>query len=372
MRIAINTRFLIKGQMEGLGWHNYELCRELVRQHPEDEFLFLFDRPFDRDFLFAENVQGVFLPPPARRPLLWYLWFEWAIPAYFRYWRPDVFFSPDGYCSLRTPVPTLLLVHDIAYRHYPEQIPDWGLRYYEKYIPKFMARADHICAISEFGKQDLLAHFDLPPDKISVAPNALRGDFAPIPAERQAQVRQQYVGGEPYFFYLGAVHPRKNIARLIRAFDQFKQATGAPVQLLIGGRLAWQTGGIRAAYESAVHRADICLLGYVDEAELPALLGSALALCYVSLFEGFGLPILEALHAEVPVITSKRSSMPEVAGAAALLVDPESVAAIAAAMRRVWVEAPLRQQLLAAGRVQREKFSWEATAEKVYEQLSAL
>jgi len=372
MRIAINTRFLIRDKMEGLGWHNYELCRELVRQHPEDEFLFLFDRPFDRDFLFADNVRGVFLPPPARRPLLWYLWFEWAIPTYFRYWRPDVFFSPDGYCSLRTRVPTLMLVHDIAYQHYPEQIPDWGLRYYEKYIPQFLQRADHICAISEFGKRDLLAHYDLPAEKISVAPNALRGDFAPIPAERQAAIRAQYTDGQPYFFYLGAVHPRKNIARLIRAFDQFKQATGAPVKLLIGGRLAWQTGDIREAYEASPYRSDIQLLGYVAEQELPELLGSALALTYVSLFEGFGLPILEALHAEVPVITSDRSSMPEVAGAAALLVDPESVDSIAQAMQGIWIEPALRQNLIATGRVQREKYSWAETIRVVYEQLISI
>lgn len=372
MKIAINTRFLIRDKMEGMGWHNYELCRELVRQHPEDEFLFLFDRPFDRDFLFADNVQGVFLPPPARRPLLWYLWFEWAIPAYFRYWRPDVFFSPDGYCSLRTQVPTLMLVHDIAYRHYPEQIPGWGLRYYEKYIPRFMQRADHICAISEFGKRDLLAHFDLPAEKISVAPNALRGDFGPVPAERQAQIRAQYAAGQPYFFYLGAVHPRKNVARLIRAFDQFKQATGAPVKLLIGGRLAWQIGEISEAYKTATHRADIRLLGYVAESELPDLLGSALALCYVSLFEGFGLPILEALHAEVPVITSNRSSMPEVAGEAALLADPESVEGIAAAMRRIWMEPELRKKLVTVARMQREQFSWPETARRVYELLVKL
>lgn len=372
MRIAINTRFLIKDKLEGMGWHNYELCKELVHQHPDDEFLFLFDRPFDRTFLFADNVHGVFLPPPARRPLLWYLWFEWALPAYFRYWKPDVFFSPDGYCSLRTKVPTLMLVHDIAYAHYPEQIPDWGLRYYEKYTPKFMQRADRICAISAFGKQDLLAHFDLLSEKISVTPNALRGSFSRVVPARQAQVREQYAEGVPYFFYLGAVHPRKNIARLIQAFDQFKEQSGAPVKLLIGGRFAWQTGEIQQAFEAAKYSADIKFLGYVSETNLPDILGSALALTYVSLFEGFGLPILEAMHAEVPVITSDRSSMPEVAGDAALLVDPKSVESIAEALANVWSNLSLRQQMIEAGRQQRARFSWTETAKLVYAQLEAI
>lgn len=372
MRIAINTRFLIKDKLEGMGWHNYELCRELVRQHPDDEFLFLFDRPFDRAFLFGDNVRGVVLPPPARRPLLWQLWFDWAIPAYFRCWQPDVFFSPDGYCSLRTQVPTLMLVHDLAYLHYPAQIPAWGLRYYQKYIPRFMERADHICTISEFGRRDLQAHFTLPADKVTVAPNAVRAGFAPVAPERQAELRQQYADGQPYFFYLGALHPRKNVARLITAFDRFKQLTGAPVKLLIGGRLAWQTGEVAVACTQAVHRADIELLDYLPDSVLPELLGSALALCYVSLFEGFGLPILEAMQAEVPVITSNRSSMPEVAGDAALLVEPTSVNAIAQAMQRIWEEPRLRQQLIEAGRIERQRYSWSETARLVYEQLLRL
>lgn len=367
MRIAINTRFLIRGKMEGMGWHNYELCKELVLEHPNDEFLFLFDRPFDRRFLFADNVKGVFLPPPARRPLLWHLWFEWAIPVYFRFWQPDVFFSPDGFCSIRSKVPTLMLVHDIAYQHYPQQIPNWALRYYQKNMPKFMERADHICTISEFGKQDLLNHYDLPPEKISVAPNALRGQFWPVSAERKQHIRHRYAQGEAYFFYLGAVHPRKNIDRLIMAFDQFKQSTGAPIKLLIGGRLAWQTGDIRKVYESANHRTDIKFLGYVGEEELPELMGSALALTYLSLFEGFGLPLLEAFSAEVPVITSNCSSMPEVVGEAALLVDPESIEAIAHAMYRVWQDDSLRRKLIIEGQQQLQHFSWSKTAQLVYD-----
>ena len=265
-----------------------------------------------------------------------------------------------------------MLVHDIAYKHYPEQIPDWGLRYYEKNNPKFMARADHICAISDFGKQDLLAHFNLLPEKISVAPNALRGSFVPVEPEQSAQVKEKYAAGQDYFFYVGAVHPRKNITRLLQAFDQFKQRTGAPIKLLIGGRLAWQTGSIQAAYEAAEYKSDIVFLGYLSEEELPAVLGTALALTYVSLFEGFGLPLLEAMHAEVPIITADRSSMPEVVGDAALLVNPESVDSITDAMLAIWSDPSLRQRLVLAGRKQRRRFSWEETAQLVYEQLLAL
>jgi glycosyltransferase involved in cell wall biosynthesis len=369
MRIAINTRFLIKDKMEGLGWHNYELCKALVQQHPEDEFIFLFDRPFNKDFIFAENVRGVFLPPPARRPALWYLWFEWALPSYFQWAKPDVFLSPDGYCSLRTKVPTVMITHDIAHVHYPDQIPAWGLKYYERYVPQFLERADRILTISDFGRTDILQHYSIDPRKIDVAPNALRGTFLPIMESEKQQVKQQFSNGQDYFFYLGAVHPRKNVERLIKAFDLFKKRTNAPIQLLIAGRFAWQTGAIMEAYQAAEHQAAIQFLGYVAEDVLPSILGASLGLTYVSLFEGFGLPILEALHCEVPVLTSNRSAMPEVAGTAALLVNPMDIQEIATGLQQLYEDENLREQLVVQGKLERDRYDWKETAALVYQAL---
>lgn len=353
--------------MEGVGWHNYELCKTLVLQHPEDEFIFLFDRPFDREFLFADNVRGVFLPPPARRPVLWYLWFEWVLPSYFKWAKPDVFLSPDGYCSLRTNVPTVMITHDIAYMHYPDQIPAWALKYYQSNVPRFLGRADRILTVSEFGRNDILAHFPIDTNKIEVAPNALRGDFAPLSSEEKQAIKFAYADGRDYFFYLGAVHPRKNVHRLIRAFDRFKKETNAPVRLLIAGRFAWQTGVIMEAYQAAEYQEDIQFLGYVPDEELEKVLGAALALTYVSLFEGFGLPLLEAMHADVPILTSKASAMPEVAGQAALLVDPLDIEAIAKGLKDLYKGVDLRQGLVRQGSLERQRYTWEETAVVVYE-----
>lgn len=372
MRIAINTRFLIKDKLEGLGWHNYELCKALVAAYPQDEFLFLFDRPFDAEFIFGENVKGIIVPPPARSTWLWKAWFEWSLPWVFRIWKPDVFLSLDGYCSLRSKVPTALVVHDIAHVHYPEQIPKAVQRYYDRMVPRFLNRADCILAISNFVSKDIQEHYPIDPAKIRLAPNALRGTFHRLEEEEQQATRLKYAEGNPYFFYIGAIHPRKNLTSLIQAFDQFKAESGAKVKLLIGGRFAWKTGDIWQAYEQAQHQKDILFLGYLEEKDLRQVLGAALALTYVSLFEGFGLPLLEAMHAEVPILTSNVSSMPEVVGDAAVLVDPHSVEEIAGGLSTLYHDAELRKDLIEKGRDQRTKFSWDRTARIVYENLERI
>lgn len=372
MRIAINTRFLLPGKLEGIGWFTHEVSRRLVARHPEHEFIFLFDRPFDRQFVYADNIQPLVLFPPARHPLLWWLWFEYAVPAALRRARADVFISPDGYASLRSQVPTLMVLHDLAYRHYPEQVPALVRRYYEHFVPRYLERAEQVLTVSEYTRQDILAQYGTSPDKVGVTCNGCREVFRPLSAEEIQSVRRQHSRGLPYFFYLGAVHPRKNVARLIRAYDLFRQRSAEPVLLLISGRLAWKTGEVEEALRQSPYRADILLPGYLNSEELPLLLGAAEALVYPSLFEGFGVPLLEAMHAEVPVLTSEVSSMPEVAGQAALLVNPHSEESIAQGLLELHQDTALRQQLIEAGRHQRQQFTWEKATNDVWSAVQQL
>lgn len=369
MKIAINTRFLLQNQMEGVGWFTYEVLRRLVTQHPEDEFIFLFDRPYSPEFIFAENVTPVVIFPPARHPLLWYWWFEWSIPAALKKHRPDVFFSPDNYLSLSTKVKTVLVMHDIAHVHYPGEVPFLAEKYYRHFVPKFVKKAHKIVSVSDFTKADICRHYAVDPSKIAVACNGCKEYFKTIPPSEKEKIKQQYAEGEDYFFYIGAIHPRKNIHRLILAFDQFKKTTKASVKLLLGGRFAWQTGEIKDAFEKAEFKKDIVFLGYLKNEELPGFIGSALALTYVSLFEGFGVPLLEAMHTETPIITSNVSSMPEVAGNAALLIDPNSVISIAGAMEKIYKDENLRISLIENGRQQRKKFNWQIATDIIYEAL---
>jgi glycosyltransferase involved in cell wall biosynthesis len=369
MRIAVNTRFLLAGKLEGMGWYTYELCRAMVRMHPSDTFYFLFDRPYSREFIFSKNCIPLVVPPPARHPWLWELWFEYTLPVALKAVRAEVFFSPDGYLSLRSRVPTLMTLHDLAFLHYPEQVPPMVLRYYQRHVPRFLERANAVAVISHFVKEDVAAHFPAWADKLSVVPNGPRKGFHPLSEAEKVAVRQQYAGGKPYFFYLGALHPRKNLPRLIRAFTQFKAQTNAPLELLIGGRMAWQTGDIQAAWQQSPYRDAIRFLGYVPEDTLRDLLAAAYGLAYFSLFEGFGLPVLEAFSCDVPVLASNTSSIPEVAGAGALLADPTREGEMADVMRILWEEPGTAEALIGRGREQLGKFSWESAAEKIYELL---
>lgn len=372
MRIGINTRFLLKDKLEGIGWFTYEVAKRLVEQHPEDEFLFFFDRPYATDFVFAENVQPVVLFPPARHPVLFYIWFEYALARALKRYKVNVLLSPDNFCSLQTDVPVVLVIHDLAYAHFPDQLRKRDLWYYRHFMPKFIQKANHIVSVSEYTKSDILRKHVTKAEKISVACNGCKSSFRVLSIEEKEAIKRQYTEGKDYFFYVGAVHPRKNVHRLIAAFNQFKQHTKSDLHLLIAGKWSWQTSAVKAIYDSSKYAADIHFLGYVSEEQLPKLMGSALALTYVSTFEGFGVPLLEAMHCEVPVITSNISSMPEVVGEAALLVDPFQVNSIAKAMESIYQDKDLVKELVEKGKTQREKFSWDKATDVIYRACKSL
>jgi glycosyltransferase involved in cell wall biosynthesis len=370
MRIAVNTRFLLPGKLEGFGWYTHEIVRRMVLQHPEDEFLLLFDRPFDPRFVYAGNATPVSVFPPARHPVLFYAWFEWAIPRAMRRFKPDVFFSPDSMCSLSYKVPTLMTTHDIVPLHFPEQVPVRTRKYQTTMLPKFLNRAERVATVSEYVKNDIVQTCGIDPGKIAVVYNGCRDGFLPLPEAEQQAVRNQFTNGQPFFFYTGAIHPRKNIHRLIRAFDAFKDKTGSGAKLVLAGRFAWQTGDVRTTWEQARHKEDVIFTGYLSESDLTRLMASALALTYVSISEGFGLPVLEAMYTETPVLAANTTCLPEVAGNAALLVDPYSEAAIAGGLETMYTNSALRTDLIEKGRQRRLDFSWDKAAREIYQLLT--
>jgi glycosyltransferase involved in cell wall biosynthesis len=370
LKIAVNTRFLLKNKLEGIGRVTHEVLRRMVQNHPEDEFIFFFDRAYDEEFIYGKNVTPVVLFPPTRHPILIVSWFEFSVKRALEKYQPDVFFSTDGFCSLRSEVKTVVLVHDIAYKHFPDQVSFFIRKFYQNFQHRYLQKADQVLTVSHFVKNDLVDKIGIPARKIQVAHNGCSSNFSPSDDLTKKKIREKYTNGQPYFFYVGAVHPRKNVHGLISAFDIFKEKTNAPHQLLIGGRFAWQTGEVKTAYDNAKHQKDIQFLGFVEEEELPKLIGSAFAFVYVSFFEGFGLPLLEAMECEVPLITSNISSMPEVAEDAAILVNPHDVNEIVNAMLQYFENEDLRQEKIQNGRLQKEKFNWNKSAEIMYDILS--
>ncbi len=366
MRIAVNARFLIKEKMEGIGWYTFEIIRRIVEAHPEDEFIFIHDRPLDPSFLIADNVKSVKTLVPSRHAILWYFWFEHSIPRILKKEKADLFLSFDGHLSINTKVPTLYVLHDLAYLHYPNEINESALRFYKYFIPKYIDRAEKIVSVSQHGKQDLKKHFPhISESKISVVGNGCRQVFKPLSKTEKEATRKKYSDGRPFIFYVGAVQPRKNISRLIQAME-YVVKNNPNVQLLLAGRQAWKTDKIRQTWEESKYKDNIQFLGYVEDTEMAKILASSEALVYPSLFEGFGVPVLEAMHCEVPVITSKGSSMEEVADKAAVLIDPNSTEDIGEAINKVINNPSLANRLIDAGKTQREKYNWDIAAKKMY------
>lgn len=369
MRIAVNTRFLLNGKLEGLGWFTFETLKRMVTDHPEHEFYFIFDRPYNQKFIFAQNVTPVVAFPPARHPFLWYLWFEWALPRVFKKIKPDIFLSTDGYISLRSKVKTVNVIHDLNFEHYPDQM-NWLVRkYYTYFFPRFARHAGRLVTVSEFSKADIVRTYKIYPDKIDVAYNGASNSFKPLNDEQKAVARNTFCNGFEYFIYVGALLPRKNIARLLLAFDVFKQKTGSNMKLLIAGAKMFKTSDIDETFEKLHFKSDVVFTGRLTQSKLELALGGAFGLTYVSYFEGFGIPLIEAMRAHVPVITSNLTSLPEVAGNAAILCNPFSVESIADAMTELFMNAELRAGLIEKGKIRGNFFNWDNTAAVLWQSI---
>ncbi len=366
MKIAVNTRLLIKDKLEGIGWFSFETLKRITQQHKEHQFYFIFDRKYDEEFIFSDNITPVVAFPQARHPVLYYIWFEHSIPRVLKKIDPDLFFSPDGYLSLSSPVKSMNVFHDLNFEHYPEDLPVAERKFYRYYFPKYAQKANRIATVSEFSKKDIINQYNISPDKIDVVFNGANESFKPVHLKEKVRIRAEYTNGQPYFIFIGALHPRKNLVNLFKAFDYFREKTSSEIKLMIVGSKKWWTPAIKEAFSNMKHREDVVFTGRLPAGELEKVLSAALALTYVSYFEGFGIPIIEAFYCETPVITSNLTSMPEVAGDAALLVDPFSIISISDAMEKIAFDEKLRQELIVRARVRRNKFSWQKSADKLW------
>jgi glycosyltransferase involved in cell wall biosynthesis len=369
MTIAVNTRFLLKDYLEGYGYFLYETFSRIVKKHPEHRFVFIFDRPYDKRFIFGSNVKAVVTGPPARHPLLWKLWYDIKIPAVLKKYKADVFVSCDGFCSLNTSVPQCLVLHDLAFLHYPSFNKKSHLFFYKRYTPKFLSKAKSVATVSEFSKKDILSQYKMEADKIDIAYSAAKKIFQPLNDETKQALKEKYTEGKEYFLYTGAIHPRKNLMNLLKAFSVFKKRQQTNMKLVLAGRLAWKYESFTKSLESYKYRKDVVMTGYVAEEELVKITGSAYALVYPSLLEGFGVPVLEAMQCDVPVITSANSSMQEIAKDAALYADANSHIEIADKMMLLYKDENLRRGLIQKGKLVVQQYSWDKTAELLWQSI---
>ncbi len=366
MRIGINTRFLLSSKMEGFGWYTFEVVKRMVEAHPEHEFVFFFDRPFDEKFVFAKNVTPVVLFPPARHPILFVWWFEYSIKRALKKYKIDLFYSPDGYLSLKSPVPQVGVIHDLNFEHYPEDIPASPLKYLRNYFTKFAKKATHILTVSEYSKQDIVKSYGISPSKITVAWNGASESFMPLDPDEILEIRRQKTAGRPYFIFVGAIHPRKNVGRLVEAFGKFAQVN-PDIDLMIVGESLWtnKASSIPEVLEDLKKR--ILFSGHVSLSELNKLMGAAFALTYIPYFEGFGIPLVEAMRCGLPIISGNLTCLPEVAGEAAIYVNPFDIEEVSKAMIYLASDEQKQAELAKKSLERAALFSWDYTAETTWD-----
>lgn len=364
--IGINARNILGSKMEGFGNYSYELVRRITENHPEQTFVLFFDRAVDSKFEFSSNVQKVVLFPPTRHPLLWILWFEWSLKKAIKKHQIEVFWSPDGFCSLRSSIPQIATVHDLNFEHYPKDLPFLVSKYFRFFFPKFARKANHIITVSHYSKNDIVHTYGIPEKKVSVIYNGISEAFRVLSLEEINETRSIYSNNKPYFLFVGSLHPRKNIHRLVEAFVAFCDKN-KDIDLIIVGNAMWKQAVFPLTDEA---KKRVHFLGHLSTQELSRVTGSAFSLSYVPYFEGFGIPLVEAMRCGIPIISADASCLPEIAGDAAIYCDPFSIEEITAQMIRLAADKKLHQTLSENALKRSSNYSWDEAAEQIWQLIS--
>jgi glycosyltransferase involved in cell wall biosynthesis len=365
MRIAINTRFLLSHKMEGFGWYTFETTKRLVENHPEHTFILFFDRPFEERFVFGPNVIPVVLNPPARHPILFVIWFEWAVFRALKKYKADVFFSPDGYLSLRSKIPQIPVIHDLNFEHYPADIPWTARKYLRFFFPKFAKKAAKIVTVSHYSKKDIVEQYKIDPEKINVGWNGVSEVFKPIDAVEKQEMQQELAQGNPYFSFVGALHPRKNLRRLLQAFELYVQQGGEKDLVIVGENL-WKSNNNYTDKISEQTKSKIHFTGHLKIEKLAKTVAASSGFVFVPYFEGFGIPLVEAMRCGIPIISGNLTSLPEVVEDAAILVNPFNVLAIANAMLQIDSNPALVAELSKLALERSKIFDWDKTTSVIW------
>lgn len=369
MQIVVNTRLLIKNRLEGIGWFTYQTLKHITQKHKDAHFIFLFDRPFDDEFIFGDNITPLIITPQARHPFLYYAWFQYSVKGVLNKLKPELFLSPDGFLSLGAKCPQLPVIHDINFLHHPKDVKWLTSKYYNYYFPKFAKEASRIATVSEYSKQDISTNYKIDANKIDVVYNGINSFFKPLDEFVKSTTKKKFANGCDYFVYVGSLHPRKNISTLIKAFGKFKKEKTTKIKLVLAGPNYWGMSDIYKQIKLEGIEGEVIFTNRLRNDDLALVLGSAIALTFIPYYEGFGIPLVEAMQAEVPIITSNVTSLPEIAGDAALLVNPYEVDEIKNAMIKIWQDEVLRKDLIAKGSIQKQKFSWEKSGDLLWESI---
>ena len=370
MKIAINCWVLRNKQLDGIGYFTVNTISRIIKDRPEVEFMILCDKNFTENYFDFPNARKYKIFPPWRHPVLYIWYMEVVLPLFLRKHQPALLVSMEGFLSLSSSTKQLPVIYDINFEHQPQDLKFLNRLYFGFFFKRFVKKATRIATISGYSRQDIATFYKVKHNKIDNVSCGINSNFEPLSENEITATRQKFSEGKPYFFFVGSMHPRKNISRLIEAYTIFRQKNNCDYKLLLAGAIWWSKSSMETAYNSSPFKNDIIFTGRLSDDDLKKVLGSAFALSFVPIFEGFGLPIVEAMQSEVPVICSNTTSMPEVAGEAAVLIDPFNVESISDGMKKMFADDALRTRLVQLGNIQKEKFTWNNTAELLWQSIS--
>lgn len=361
MIIAVNTRLLVDNLHGGIEWFSYEILSRITRWHPEHSFVFIFDRPFNDTYLFSSNIIPVVARPRASHPFLWYIWNQVSIPGVLKRTGADIYISPDGTIPLGIDIPSISVIHDISFVHRNNDLPFLKSEYYRRFFPRFARQAAGIITVSEFSASDISSTFGIKRSAIDVVYNGASEEFYPDPGPLTTVI-PAIQEERPFFLFVGNLSPRKNVPNLIRAYNRYRETSGNNPMLIIAGNRFYLNSELDSVYRRSPYRSDIIFTGSMTQEQLRRLYSNALALVFIPWFEGFGIPVVEAMRCGTPVIASDATSIPEISGDAAILVSPGSPDQIAAKMKEVTVDHDMRERMITKGYINANRFAWEEGA----------
>jgi len=358
MRVALDAIPLVAAKT-GIGHYTDALAQSLASIHTDHQYILLspFDFPFHAGNGMPPNLSKQFFPVRS----VFRKWWLAGLPAMLRISPLDVFHGTNYCIPVFSPCPTVVTIHDLSLFTQPQTHEDENVKRGKRRMPLMARRATRIIAPSEFTKREIVEHLGIREDKIRVIFEAARKEMRPLPLPECQPALAKYDIQAPYLLYVGTIEPRKNLLTLIRAYDEMLNQTEHRPQLVLCGGRGWLFDEVFNLVEELKLQDKVRFTGYVADEDLPALYSAAKAFVYPSLYEGFGLPPLEAMACGTPTITSNVTSLPEVVGAAGLTHDPNSWQELARQMITM-LDPPVREHFRQAGLKQAMLFSWDRAA----------
>lgn len=372
MNIGIDIRPLMTGARTGVGEYTFELLNAIFQADKTNRYFLFYNSYSDVSQNIPrwtqDNVKYIYTRWPNKLfnslVMLGIIKLDRLIARKIN--APlDYFFAPNiNYISLSKQVKFILTIHDLSYEFFPEFYTPKTRLWHRIIGPKKLCRrSDRILVPSENTKLDIVNHFHISPEKISVIYPGLSSTFVLPDANQIFDLRKKYNLPEKFILFLGTIEPRKNIIGIIEAFEKFCESSTAPCNLIIAGASGWKNQSIYKRAQNSPAKNKIQFIGYVTLAEKPALYASAALFVYPSFYEGFGFPVLEAMASGVSVITSNRSSLPEIGGAVNTLVNPNNIVDLATAMLQK-LQDTKTDTTIGNARLISEKFNWNESAKK--------